>query len=1282
MKSSYTFALISVLFFLLPIKTFSQKKIDVRISEIMFYAASANNEYVEIFNPDYNSSIDLAHFAIKYYTSHPDTIVSAGMGTLLKPRSYAVIFEGDYDLSSGVYKTSVPPEALVLKINNNSFGTSGMSNTLDRTLCLLAPKSDTVDIYTYSANNKAGISDERIVPDGPRETPNNWTNSLIQGGTPGQKNSVTPGDFDLSLLAIRIIPPNPIQEEAVNVSLTIKNFGLKTADSFSVEAFLDRNNDSTGSPSEKIYSGTLGSLSSRDSAVVTFQMPGLLPGIYRIIGKVNFTGDEVSLNNKKIFGFRVNPASGKYNDLVINEIMFAPSQGEPEWIELFNRSAATVNLKGWGISDKISRADITHKDLFLKPGSFIVICRDSSVRKYYDIPSEVVACSLPSLNNTGDMIVIQDSTGITIDSLEYTPPYGAGRSLERIDSEGSSTDASNWDISVSPFKATPGKPNSVARLDYDLALWDLSLRPEKPFLGSRIALKVLVKNTGRSPMDFSLQLFTAKSGSSVPEEKLSESAVLHLESQDSLSYEFNYSEILHGERVFIARLTSPEDQNKANNELSINVFPSYTYNTFVVNEIMYMPESPEPEWVEICNSSSDSVNIKGWTLSDIYSSPQKVTITKKDEYIQPGSFLVISRDSLIYSVHKSIPSKVIYCSLPPLNNDKDGIVLKDAMGGVIDSVTYISISGHKTGYSLERRHIKESSLSLDNWGQSRSTEKSTPGQVNSLTPKEYDLSAEEILTAPINPLSGDDVSINVKVTNLGLKDADGFSVNLFYRDYDSEVYNPLDLKTDLSLKKSDTISLSFENPLKGLKKEVYIAALITYSPDRDTTNNYLQKLIQPGFRRNALMINEVMFAPAPGECEWMELVNVSDDTLNLKDWTVSQMVPSTAEAKITSGSTPVYPGEFIILAGDSSFLKRKINARTFITSFGSLKNSGDIILIRDIKGKVIDSLKFRGSWGDKKYCSIERISFARETNDSTNWMPCPSVSTPGISNAAIGLHQYSRNSAVINEIMYEPGKGNSEFLELYNSGSEEIDMSNWKIADGKGDQYYLTDKSFTLSKGEYFVISSDSVVFNNYRWLKDSCLYSIKNISSLGLSNTGGLILLKDAFGNTVDSVHYENSWHSKTVHEVKNRSLERINPLLCSNDPSNWRTCVAGEGATPGRLNSIFVLNQKSEARFSILPNPFSPDDDGFEDFTIINYNLPEEVSSVAIKVFDSQGRLVRTMASQALGSRGSIVFDGMSDDGSPLRMGIYIVLLQALNSNNSVAQTIKSVVVVARKL
>lgn len=1283
MKSKYTFSLCCILFFIVPLKAFSQTPETVKISEIMFYGVSGNNEFVEIFNPDYSKAVDITRFAIKYYTSLPDTIISAGMGLILQPRSYAVIFEGDYDLSSGIYKNLIPQGALLLKINSNSFGSSGMSNTTARKVCLLNARSDTLDAFTYSADNKAGISDEKIIPDGDN-APSNWANSLIQGGTPGYRNSVTPRDFDVSLFAVRINPLHPKQDEAINVSLVIKNSGIKNAENFTVEAFLDPGINSAESPQQKILSANVAVLAAKDSSVLAFKLPGLLAGSYRITGQVNFPKDEIPVNNKKILSFSINPLPGKYNDLVINEIMSAPSLGEPEWIELFNRSDAAINLKNWKVSDRTSHALILQKDFLLRPGELIVLSRDSTVRNYYSIPAQILVCSLPQLNNSGDVIALKDSTELTVDSLQFGA-CSAGRSLERLDSEAPSTDASNWRVSVSPFKATPGKPNSLRKTGYDLALTELILRPENPFSGSRIALTAKVLNTGRNPIDFRLQLYIDKNGAPPLEEKLSESGPLTLKAGDSLSFQFDYSEVLLNERVFIGRIVSDKDENAENNQQTRRVLPSYAYNTIAVNEIMFMPENPEPEWIEIYNTSVDSVNLKGWTISDIYAYPQSVTISKKNEFLQPGCFLVISKDSLIYPFHKKIPSKVIFVSLPPLNNDKDGIVLKDAKNSVIDSVSYAVSPGARTGYSLERRNIKSSPDTPGNWAFSRAPEKSTPGEINSITPKEYDLAVEDISSDPKSPLSGDDVSLKVKITNTGLKDAEGFSVKLFYRYYNSSVYNSLGMSEGLSLKKSDTITLNFENLFKGLKKGVYAAALISYPPDKDTTNNYLQKLIEPGYGRNALVINEVMFAPRAGECEWLELVNVSDDTLNLKDWKTAKFTPSSSGTKITAENVLVYPGEFIILAEDSSFLKKRVNARhVFITPFGALNNTGDIIAVLDIKGKVIDSLKFNGSWLGRKYSSIERISFTEETCDSSNWMVSPGMegSTPGEPNAAVGLHSYARNSVVINEIMYEPGKNNSEFIEIYNAGSEEADLSNWKITNENGGAYFLTDKNFKLPKGGYFIIASDSMVFNNYKWVKDSAHYSVKGLSSLGMSNSGGLIHLQDAFGNTVDSVHYLNSWHSKTVEDTKNRSLERINPHLSSNDPSNWRTCVCKEGGTPGRLNSIFVLNQKPDSRFSILPNPFSPDNDGLEDFAIINYNLSEGITGVLIKVFDSQGRLVRTITPGGYGSRGSFVFDGMSDNGTPLGMGIYIVLLQALNSSNNVAETIKSVVVVARRL
>jgi hypothetical protein len=57
-------------------------------------------------------------------------------------------------------------------------------------------------------------------------------------------------------------------------------------------------------------------------------------------------------------------------------------------------------------------------------------------------------------------------------------------------------------------------------------------------------------------------------------------------------------------------------------------------------------------------------------------------------------------------------------------------------------------------------------------------------------------------------------------------------------------------------------------------------------------------------------------------------------------------------------------------------------------------------------------------------------------------------------------------------------------------------------------------------------------------------------------------------------------------------------------------------------------------------------------------------------------------TSSEQPTDSTGSIVFDGLGDDGKALRMGIYIIFLEVLNDNSGIVETIKSVVMVARKL
>ncbi len=194
---------------------------------------------------------------------------------------------------------------------------------------------------------------------------------------------------------------------------------------------------------------------------------------------------------------------------------------------------------------------------------------------------------------------------------------------------------------------------------------------------------------------------------------------------------------------------------------------------------------------------------------------------------------------------------------------------------------------------------------------------------------------------------------------------------------------------------------------------------------------------------------------------------------------------------------------------------------------------------------------------------------------------------------------------------------------------------------------------------------------------------NVLNSTTLNLPKSGKHLYLKDVKGNIIDSLSYSEKWHNPNIMETKNISLELINSRINRNESENWSSSVNNEGATPGKINSINIESLTTTSKLNISPNPFSPDDDGFEDFTAINYNITKPVAQIRVRIFDSKGRLVRTLRNNtSSGSSGTIIFNGLNDKKQALGMGIYIILFEAVGLNNVTIETIKDVVVIARKL
>lgn len=276
------------------------------------------------------------------------------------------------------------------------------------------------------------------------------------------------------------------------------------------------------------------------------------------------------------------------------------------------------------------------------------------------------------------------------------------------------------------------------------------------------------------------------------------------------------------------------------------------------------------------------------------------------------------------------------------------------------------------------------------------------------------------------------------------------------------------------------------------------------------------------------------------------------------------------------------------------------------------------------------------------------------------------------------------NYLAINEIMFDPAANSSEYVEIYNPTGKDINISGWKLWEPSSSTKIYDSLYTTIASGSYILVAADTSIFSTYPYLRDiSPNNKIYFNKSLSLSNSGDTLKILDASGNTIDFVAYSPKWVNPNISNTKGLSLERINPLLNGNDRNNWNSCVDMYGGTPLKQNSIYSVIPVSKGKVTIAPNPFSPDGDGFEDFAIIDYSLPMQVSQLRVKVFDVKGRLVRTLANNMpSGSKGQIIFNGLNDNGERLRIGIYIVYLEALDSSGGTVETVKSTVVVATKL
>lgn len=156
---------------------------------------------------------------------------------------------------------------------------------------------------------------------------------------------------------------------------------------------------------------------------------------------------------------------------------------------------------------------------------------------------------------------------------------------------------------------------------------------------------------------------------------------------------------------------------------------------------------------------------------------------------------------------------------------------------------------------------------------------------------------------------------------------------------------------------------------------------------------------------------------------------------------------------------------------------------------------------------------------------------------------------------------------VINEVLFDPlgAEPQQEFVEIYNLGSDVVDLSGWIIADEGGSD--AMTPSTVLQAGGYAVIVSEGYqpsAGGDPPPAAGALMIRLSgSIGSQGLRNSGESLTLSDASGQVIASAPAPTSPTGPGI------SVERSNPYAPDGDPANWLPNSAGS-STPGSRNSV----------------------------------------------------------------------------------------------------------------
>ncbi|MFN2438305.1 MAG: lamin tail domain-containing protein [Chitinophagaceae bacterium] len=467
----------------------------------------------------------------------------------------------------------------------------------------------------------------------------------------------------------------------------------------------------------------------------------------------NGTTNTLTVNNvKDIAGNTLNNGTANFSfsiaqrfDVVIDELMADPTPqvGLPnaEYIELKNVSGKDQNLTGWRIRST-STSSAVFPTYILPADSFLIITSTGSAATFTSFGRVLGVAGFPALNNDGTTLSLISKDGNTIHAVQYITDWyrdavkaNGGWSLEMIDTKNPCAGINNWRASVDTKGGTPGKKNSIDKVNAD------TTPPGLLFAYSNGA-NIIILNFDE-PLDSTSASVASNYNVSNGISVVSAQPIGPLFN----SIQLNLGAALQAQTVYTVTVNAVTDC-KGNaigvrKQVQVGLPQDALANDVIINEILFNPRSGGFDYVEFYNRSNKIIDANKLTIANRNSLGALTSLKKLSEtprLILPGEYVVVTEDAANLNMQYFVqnPAAVlVLSSLPSFPDDAGTVVLLDAQNNVVDEVKFLDdwhfdLIANDEGVSLERIDPDGPSTNRNNFHSAASTAGyGTPGYKNS-----------------------------------------------------------------------------------------------------------------------------------------------------------------------------------------------------------------------------------------------------------------------------------------------------------------------------------------------------------------------------------------------------------------------------------------------------------------------------------------------------------------------------------------------------------------------